>query len=399
MLLIEVLGWAAALLCLTGLEPTLARAAIQMPLAQSSSTHGPSGDGLSVPLASGKFSNSILPARTGRDNGPFWDNVSDDAFGSAQQCNIGYFAVGAMSPGCLHATPGSFANQGGFEGGTYLGVGLRGRNPSDFLFNGGPFAVTLVGSFAGAESTVGWFTRDSGYAFRPVPGWINKVIGHTEVIDREATGDLSWGLYVENGSINVARGCDPAHHRSCSDAVGGYLDPPYNQFALFRNAAGTRVLVGAEDNILEVAPVADSDYNDYIWIIQPATDGCTFTPEYWKDADQSPEWPVPSLMLGTRKYSAAAARSILIHSAGGNDLAGLARELIAAKLNQANGARVPAGVLTAMTAAGAAIGAQMVPPGGAASASSGELRGLAATLAAYNAGDTGPGHCASERPF
>jgi hypothetical protein len=399
MQLIEALGWAAALLCLHGLEFTSASLSAQMPLAQLPPAHGPSAGGLAVPRASGRFSNAILPARVGRDTGPFWDNVSDDAFGSAQQCNIGYYAVGAMTPGCLHEAPGSFANQGGFEDGTYLGVGLRGRNPSDFRFDAGPYAVTLVGSFAGAESTVGWFTSDSGYGFHPVPGWINKVIGHTEVIDRAATGDAPWGLYLENAVINAARGCDPANHRSCSDAVGGYLDPPYNQFALFRNASGTKFLVGAEDNVLEVMPVADSDYNDYIWIIQPATNGCTFTRDHWKNTDESSGWPVASLMLGTRKYSAAAARSILSHSPGGNDLVGLARELITAKLNQANGAGVPPAVLAAMSAAGAAIGAQVVPPVGAASASSGELRGLTAALAAYNAGDTGPGHCASERPF
>ena len=76
----------------------------------------------------------------------------------------------------------------------------------------------------------------------------------------------------------------------------------------------------------------------------------------------------------------------------------LARQLIPAKLNVANGAS-DADVSSSIMAADMMIGNLVVPPIGTGSLRTSQTSGLVDTLSAYNEGDIGPGHCdESEMP-
>ena len=120
--------------------------------------------------------------------------------------------------------------------------------------------------------------------------------------------------------------------------------------------------------------------------------GCTLTHGYWKTHEI---WPVSSLYLGTVSYSQAQLVSILWQPVGGNGLISLAYQLIAAKLNQANGAAVPPGVAAAIAAADVMIDGLVVPPIGAGYLDPGMTSALSDTLDLYNKGlyPGGPPHC------
>jgi hypothetical protein len=79
---------------------------------------------------------------------------------------------------------------------------------------------------------------------------------------------------------------------------------------------------------------------------------------YWKNAST---WPAASLTLGSRNYTRTELLSILHQPAGGNGLIILAYQLIAAKLNIANGSDAT-GIASTIAAADALIGGNVVPP-------------------------------------
>ena len=127
-------------------------------------------------------------------------------------------------------------------------------------------------------------------------------------------------------------------------------------------------------------------------------DGCTYTQGYWKShgpiplGNNSNQWPVTSLTLGGTTYSDLDLLSILNTPGAGNGLITLAHQLIAAKLNVANGANDSA-IAATIVAADALIGTRIVPPIGTGSLSNGSASSLIAPLTSYNEGATGPGHC------
>jgi hypothetical protein len=128
------------------------------------------------------------------------------------------------------------------------------------------------------------------------------------------------------------------------------------------------------------------------------SEGCTFTQGYWKThgpiptGNNSNEWPVTSLTLGTVTYTDLQLQSIFDTPAQGNGLISLAHQLIAAKLNIANGADGTA-VAGAIATADALIGGLIVPPVGTGSLPSSATSALTGTLTAFNEGAIGPGHC------
>jgi hypothetical protein len=125
----------------------------------------------------------------------------------------------------------------------------------------------------------------------------------------------------------------------------------------------------------------------------PQPSQCVYSQGYWKNHPE--DWPVNSLTLGNVVYTQAQLLSILRRPVRGNGLVSLAHQLIAAKLNAANGALVPASVQTAINSADALIGNSVIPPVGTATAPTSSTSGLAGTLDAYNNGNTpgGPPHC------
>ena len=105
-----------------------------------------------------------------------------------------------------------------------------------------------------------------------------------------------------------------------------------------------------------------------------ADEHCTYTQGYWKTHGPVPkgnnvnEWPQSvidnnELFLGTVSYDTLELQSIFDKPAGGNGLIALAHQLIAAKLNVANGTD-PADVATAIQDADALIGGLICPPVG-----------------------------------
>jgi hypothetical protein len=117
---------------------------------------------------------------------------------------------------------------------------------------------------------------------------------------------------------------------------------------------------------------------------------CTYTQGYWKNHEEV--WPVTDLLLGSVSYTAAELDAILEEDVSGNGLVSLAHQLIAAKLNIANGAD-PSAAAAAIASADALIGGLIVPPIGSGYLSPASTSALTQTLDDYNNGVTGPGHC------
>jgi hypothetical protein len=117
---------------------------------------------------------------------------------------------------------------------------------------------------------------------------------------------------------------------------------------------------------------------------------CTYTQGYWKN--HSAVSPLQSLMLGAVSYSESQLLQILNRPAQGNGLVILAQQLIAAKLNIANGAD-PTAVQQTIIGADSMIGGLIVPPIGNGYLSPDQTSNLTETLTEYNEGTVGPGHC------
>jgi hypothetical protein len=132
----------------------------------------------------------------------------------------------------------------------------------------------------------------------------------------------------------------------------------------------------------------------------PQPPNCTLTQGYWKThgpggcvaGNNTNEWPVTLLTLGTVTYTDLEVCSILNTPAAGNGLIVLAHQLIAAKLNVAKGADGTA-VAQAIADADALIGGLVIPPVGTGFLAASATSTLTGTLTSYNEGAIGPGHC------
>jgi hypothetical protein len=117
---------------------------------------------------------------------------------------------------------------------------------------------------------------------------------------------------------------------------------------------------------------------------------CTFTQGYWKNHPNV--WPSQNLTLGAVSYSQPQLLQILDNPAQGNGLVILAHQLIAGKLNIANGAD-PSVVEQTIIDADNMIGGLVIPPIGNGYLPPGQTSNLAEALTHYNEGTIGPGHC------
>ena len=135
----------------------------------------------------------------------------------------------------------------------------------------------------------------------------------------------------------------------------------------------------------------------------PPGESCTLTQGYWDNHGPVPSgnneytWPdsvkqAGGFSLGNIFYTNAQLQSILKQPTKGNGLVSLAHQLIAAKLNVANGAD-PTDVAPTIADADALIGALVVPPVGTGFLAPAATSTLNDALADYNEGKTGPGHC------
>ena len=123
--------------------------------------------------------------------------------------------------------------------------------------------------------------------------------------------------------------------------------------------------------------------------------GCTYSQGYWKNHPS--EWPADGLTLGNVYYTDEQLLYIFHQAVVGNGLVSLAHQLIAALLNEANGAIVPSAVADAIASAQALIGDKVVPPLGSDFVHPRETGGLTGTLDLYNNGQfAGAPHCAEQ---
>ncbi|KAA9333316.1 hypothetical protein F0P96_10110 [Hymenobacter busanensis] len=122
----------------------------------------------------------------------------------------------------------------------------------------------------------------------------------------------------------------------------------------------------------------------------PPTSHCTYTQGYWKNHPNA--WPVQSLTLGGISYSKAQLITIFQTPVRGNGLLALAHQLIAAKLNVANGSS-PAAVAADIAAADAMFVGKDLRANPQPSVPTSQTSALVGRLDNYNNGVTGPGHC------
>ncbi|WP_148314448.1 hypothetical protein [Sorangium cellulosum] len=134
-------------------------------------------------------------------------------------------------------------------------------------------------------------------------------------------------------------------------------------------------------------------------VVSPPTsegDGCTLTQGYWKNHEES--WPVSSLTIGGETYSQAELLEIFRTPPKGDASLILGHQLIAALLNTASGASDAAldGALAdveAWMAANKDTDDGRLPYGVKRGGAADEAVSLSGTLADFNEGGIGPGHC------
>lgn len=128
--------------------------------------------------------------------------------------------------------------------------------------------------------------------------------------------------------------------------------------------------------------------------LPPPSAACTLTQGYWKNHDE--EWPVSALVLGGKTYTEVELLALLDMPTVGDSSLTLAKQLIAAKLNAANGANPSIIVQTAIAAGDALLAADpdRLPLG----VRSISMEVVAATLDAWNNGKLGTPYCSDSTP-
>ena len=130
--------------------------------------------------------------------------------------------------------------------------------------------------------------------------------------------------------------------------------------------------------------VRDADFIDDVSVISESPSAaCVQGQGYWKNHPD--QWPVLQLVLGNNAYNKDQLLSILSQPVRGNGLVMLARQLIAAKINSANGADTSC-IEQTLADADALMGDLLVPPVGDGFLGPADVSGLAAILDGYNQG-------------
>jgi len=118
---------------------------------------------------------------------------------------------------------------------------------------------------------------------------------------------------------------------------------------------------------------------------------CAYTRQNWLNHPQN--WPVSALVLGNRSYTKSQALSILDHPRTQNGLVVLARQLIATKLNVANGAD-PSPIQNELMEADLTVGFLTIPPVGGDTLPPSVVRTLVQRLEDFNNGIFSTDPCA-----
>ena len=134
-------------------------------------------------------------------------------------------------------------------------------------------------------------------------------------------------------------------------------------------------------------------------------ENCVYGQGYWKNHGPVPSgnneyvWPQSvkdsGLILGTVSYTALQLQSIMQTAGATNGLIKLAHQLIAAKLNIANGADGTS-IAASIASADALIGALVIPPVGSGTLTNAAVATLNDELETFNTGDGGVTFCTDE---
>lgn len=220
--------------------------------------------------------------------------------------------------------------------------------------------------------------------------------GDTEAIDCQ--GDETVFVLDATGSFDPEGQPLTYLWESCP---GTTIDDPTSPLTLLRidTSANCDIYCGVR---LRVSDGESQGYcRIFVQVVAPSG-GCTYTQGYWKthgpvgcaNGNNSNEWAVDNLDLGNTNYTDAELCSIMNKSVSGNGLVSLAHQLIAAKLNVANGATLPSVVADAIANADKAIGDLVVPPIGGGYLAPSTTSFLVTVLTAYNEGEiAGTVHC------
>lgn len=160
------------------------------------------------------------------------------------------------------------------------------------------------------------------------------------------SGGLTTFAMAPNQTLQVVLG-DLFDETGISDNWSLELDPQ-EQIIFHGYARGNGTTSSNSANSADLTDTSDREHA-----------ACVFTQGYWKN--HPGVWPVTSLTLGTVTYTQAQLLQILNTPAGGNALLIIAHQLIATKLNIANGAD-PTLISSAVSSADALIGSLVIPP-------------------------------------
>lgn len=221
--------------------------------------------------------------------------------------------------------------------------------------------------------------------------------------------DLNGGMWYASDDPRLCKS-------SYSGNAGGAKNPDTNPWSL---GAGDSVDVLLGDNFDEIGYsttcpgdlLCDTTYvirafahatgsfqrSDFTGNLECSTldcEGCTFTQGYWKThgpegcnpAGHANLWPVTELTLGNVPYTDLELCAIFQKPAAGNGMITLAHQLIAAKLNVANGAPLPQAIADAIDEADAMIADLVVPPVGDGFLFPSVTSALVGVLTDYNGG-------------
>ena len=135
----------------------------------------------------------------------------------------------------------------------------------------------------------------------------------------------------------------------------------------------------------------DGSFVDETWVYSAGTIICPLAKGYWKNNPNA--WPAIAtpMLLGTNSYTKTQLLTILNTPVGSGGRADasliLAGQLIAAKLNIANGAPAPVPVPDSIASADAAIGSNAIPMSARANTALGRrMTSIAGVLESYNSG-------------
>jgi hypothetical protein len=246
-------------------------------------------------------------------------------------------------------------------------------------------AVTVTAGDAGAPAgfTIQWMTLDDYVA-----------LGNHWPVTSEIPNHVAPSFCSATFGVPVTQGCTGYNllpGQNVSVTIGD--DSLYDNCAVTSPCSGSPLLCNTAYvfRVSAAASNVDQRSNTITCATLPCVvSSCTYSQGYWRTHPDA--WPVISLTLGTVTYQASELMAMLENPARGNGLVILAHQLIAAKLNIANGAD-PSAAQQAVTDADNMIGALVVPPIGNGYLAPAQTGDLTETLTEYNEGTIGPGHC------